>query len=111
VSGGVNVSLDRVEQTVRAIGGLEGAVVVPTRDERWGEASVVVLARRALAGHTEPDLLAELRSAVEAAIGAPARPRELLVLDEVPMTSTGKPDRALLRRLLADDEEPASRGE
>ena len=111
VSGGVNVSLDRVEQAVRALEGLEGAVVVPTRDERWGEASVVVLARRALRGRAEPDVLHDVRRVVAEAIGAPARPRELLVLDEVPMTSTGKPDRALLRRLLADDEEPTPRGE
>jgi len=111
VSGGVNVSLDRVEQAVRTLGGLEGAVVVPTRDERWGEASVVVLSRYAASGRADPDLLGELRRVVAEAVGAPARPRELLVLDEMPMTSTGKPDRALLRRLLADDEEPTPRGE
>lgn len=103
VSGGVNVSLDRVEQTVRTLPGLAGAVVVPTADERWGAASVVVLSRATLAGRPEPELLDEARRIVGDAIGAPARPRELLVLDEVPLTSSGKPDRALLRRLLADE--------
>lgn len=103
VSGGVNVSLDRVEQTVRTLPGLAGAVVVPTADERWGAASVVVLSRATLAGRPEPDLLDEARRIVGDSIGAPARPRELLVLDEVPLTSSGKPDRALLRRLLADE--------
>ncbi|MCO7203628.1 AMP-binding protein [Microbacterium sp. CnD16-F] len=104
VSGGVNVSLDRVEQAVRTVPGLEGAVIVPTTDERWGAASVVVLSRAALADRTEPDVLDEARRVVAAAIGAPARPRELLVLDAVPLTTSGKPDRALLRRLLAEDE-------
>ncbi|MEW2012977.1 MULTISPECIES: AMP-binding protein [Microbacterium] len=104
VSGGVNVSLDRVEQAVRTVPGLEGAVIVPTTDERWGAASVVVLSRAALADRTEPDVLDEARRVVAAAIGAPARPRELLVLGAVPLTTSGKPDRALLRRLLAEDE-------
>lgn len=104
VSGGVNVSLDRVEQAVRTVPGLEAAVIVPTTDERWGAASVVVLSRAALADRSEPDVLDETRRVVAAAIGAPARPRELLVLDAVPLTTSGKPDRALLRRLLAEDE-------
>ncbi|THE08165.1 acyl-CoA synthetase [Microbacterium oleivorans] len=111
VSGGVNVSLDRVERVVRTVEGLTGAVVVPTTDERWGAASVVVLSRPALAGRSEADLLAELRLAVKNEIGAPARPRELLVLEEVPLTSSGKPDRALLRSLLADEDGLAPRGE
>ena len=102
VSGGVNVSLDRVEQAVRTLPGLAGAVVVPTTDERWGAASVVVLSRGALAGRPEHDVLADARGVVAASIGAPARPRELLVLDEVPLTASGKPDRALLRALLAE---------
>ena len=79
-------------------------MIVPTTDERWGAASVVVLSRAALADRTEPDVLEEARRVVAAAIGAPARPRELLVLDAVPLTTSGKPDRALLRRLLAEDE-------
>ncbi|MEW1835630.1 AMP-binding protein [Microbacterium sp. NPDC079995] len=108
VSGGVNVSLDRVEQATRTVKGLEGAVVVPTTDERWGAASVVVLSRAALAGRGEPDVLEEVRRVVAAAIGAPARPRELLVLDAVPLTASGKPDRALLRRLLAEDAVPGA---
>jgi O-succinylbenzoic acid--CoA ligase len=106
VSGGVNVSLDRVEQAVRTLPGLAGAVVVPTTDERWGAASVVVLSRGALAGRSEHDVLADARGVVAASIGAPARPRELLVLDEVPLTASGKPDRARLRDLLADGAEP-----
>ncbi|MFI8633856.1 AMP-binding protein [Microbacterium sp. NPDC077663] len=108
VSGGVNVSLDRVEQAARTVPGLDGAVVVPTTDERWGAASVVVLSRAALAGRGEPGVLEEVRRVVAAAIGAPARPRELLVLDAVPLTASGKPDRALLRRLLAEDAVPGA---
>ncbi|MGR9993505.1 hypothetical protein ACUOLX_24570, partial [Escherichia coli] len=44
VSGGVNVSLDRVEAAVRGIPGLESAVVIPIEDARWGQGSAVVVA-------------------------------------------------------------------
>lgn len=97
VSGGVNVSLDRVEQAVRALPGLAGAVVVPVPDARWGEASVVVLDAAARAAHADP--LAVVRAAVADAVGAPARPRGILPVDSVPLLPSGKPDRAALRRL------------
>lgn len=45
VSGGINVSLDRVERIVRGIPGLAMAVVVGVPDARWGEASVIVASR------------------------------------------------------------------
>ncbi len=98
VSGGVNVSLDRVEQVVRALPGLSGAVVVPVADERWGQASVVVTAGPIDDGAAR---LAAVRDAVGAALGAPARPARLVPLTELPMLSSGKPDRASLRRMLA----------
>ncbi|ALJ21466.1 AMP-binding protein [Microbacterium sp. No. 7] len=95
VSGGINVSLDRVEQTVRAVAGFESAVVVPVADERWGEASVVVAPR---AGVPDADAaLAALRDAVGAALGAPARPARLVLVEAVPLLPSGKPDRQALR--------------
>ncbi|RKT33257.1 O-succinylbenzoic acid--CoA ligase [Microbacterium sp. AG1240] len=95
VSGGVNVSLDRVERAVRSIRGLESAVVVAVPDERWGEASVIVAARDA---DTE-GVLRRARDAVEAQVGRPARPSRVCFVDEIPMLPSGKPDRAAARRL------------
>ncbi|RLK52836.1 AMP-binding protein [Microbacterium telephonicum] len=100
VSGGVNVSLDRVEQAVRTLAGLETAVVVPVTDERWGQGSVVVLDEAARRG--DPDVLERIRAAVGAQLGAPARPRGILAVDEVPLLPSGKPDRAALARRVAD---------
>ena len=97
VSGGVNVSLDRVERAVREVPGFAGAVVVGVPDDRWGEASVVVAARSDVAG-TEAGLQ-RVRDAAAAAIGAHARPSRLLVLAELPHLSSGKPDRARIRDL------------
>ncbi|SBS71547.1 AMP-binding protein [uncultured Microbacterium sp.] len=97
VSGGINVSLDRVEHVVRALPGLASAVVVPVADERWGQASVVVAPRAA--GRDADDLLAVVRPAVADALGAPARPRAVVLVEEMPHLPSGKPDRAALRAL------------
>lgn len=94
VSGGINISLDRVERAVRGVPGLEQAVVIAAPDERWGEASVIVAD---LAGGDESRLLDAARERVAAEIGRHARPARLEDA-EVPLLASGKPDRALLRR-------------
>ncbi|MER7798227.1 AMP-binding protein [Microbacterium sp. NPDC096154] len=100
VSGGVNVSLDRVERVVREVAGLAGAVVVGAPHERWGEAPVLVAPRADVA---DPEAaLAAARAAVAARIGKPARPARILLLDELPRLTSGKPDRRALTRLAAE---------
>lgn len=101
VSGGVNVSLDRVEALVRAVPGLESAVVVGVSDERWGEASVVVVPRGEALRRSESVQLEEARSVVAAQIGAHARPARLVLVDELATLPSGKPDREAIRRVVA----------
>lgn len=101
VSGGVNVSLDRVEAAVRGIAGLASAVVVPIPDATWGQGSAVVVP--GLAASDEVAVLATVRRVVGDAVGAPARPARVVSLVEMPTLSSGKPDRAALRALLAGD--------
>ncbi|MDQ4215698.1 AMP-binding protein [Microbacterium sp. ASV81] len=96
VSGGVNVSLDRVERAVRSVPGLEGAVVVPVPDERWGQGSAIVAPA---AGIAESALLAAAREQVTGEVGAPARPGRILLVDALPMLSSGKPDRRAIAEL------------
>jgi O-succinylbenzoic acid--CoA ligase len=98
VSGGVNVSLDRVERIVRGIPGLDTAVVVGIPDERWGEASVVVAARGEALRRSEAVQLQEARAAVQAEIGPHARPSRLVLVDELTTLPSGKPDREAIRR-------------
>src|SRR5690606_33748663 len=74
VSGGINISLDRVERIVRGIPGLATAVVVGVGDPRWGEASVIVAPRGPAMRRSESDQLKRARAAVAAEIGKPARP-------------------------------------
>ena len=103
VSGGVNISLDRVERIVRDVPGLAGAVVVAVPDERWGEASVIVVAR-AGAAESAPSSAAEApqlqaaRQAVAARLGPHARPARLVLVEQLPTLRSGKPDRAAIRR-------------
>jgi O-succinylbenzoic acid--CoA ligase len=101
VSGGINISLDRVERVVRSIPGLATAVVVGVPDDRWGEASVIVAARGEALRRSEATQLEEARAAVAAQIGRHARPVRLVLVDEVATLPSGKPDREAIRRLLA----------
>ena len=104
ISGGVNVSLDRVEAAVHTVPGLERAVVVGVPDERWGEASMIALGASSSPAGSPVDaatLLEAARAAVAAAVGAPARPARIEVLPQLPMLSSGKPDRQALRQAYA----------
>lgn len=102
VSGGVNISLDRVERIVRGIPGLTGAVVVGVEDERWGEASVIVVQRGEALRRSESEQLEQARAAVADEIGKPARPARLILVDELTTLSSGKPDREAIRRIASE---------
>lgn len=95
VSGGVNVSLDRVETAVRSVPGLADAVVIAVEDERWGQ--VPAIAAPGPAGPGDTELLAAARAAAAGAIGSPARPTRLVRLDPFPVLTSGKPDRVRIR--------------
>jgi len=119
VSGGEKVSLGLVERVVREQPGLGSAVVVRASHERWGEVPVVVVGEpgshdlpdrpggpdsRGLPGSSGlPSLpgLLELRAAVVAALGRAAAPDRLVVVPELPLLSSGKPDRRALQALVA----------
>ncbi|MGC5172691.1 AMP-binding protein [Micromonospora sp. DT81.3] len=101
VSGGINVSLDRVERIVRAVPGLEAAVVIGVPDPKWGEASVVVAPRGEALRRSESTQLQEARDAVAADVGPHARPGRLVLVDRLDTLPSGKPDREAIRRAVA----------
>ncbi|GAA1915863.1 hypothetical protein GCM10009775_05430 [Microbacterium aoyamense] len=101
VSGGINISLDRVERVVRSVPGLASAVVVRVPDARWGEASVIVATRGEALRRSESIQLDEARVAVADEIGAHARPARLVLVDELATLPSGKPDREAIRRAVA----------
>lgn len=102
VSGGINISLDRVERVVRAVPGLHDAVVVGVADARWGEASVIVAPRGEELRRSEAEQLAHAREAVAVELGRHARPSRLILVDEIAALASGKPDRDAVRRLVAE---------
>jgi O-succinylbenzoic acid--CoA ligase len=102
VSGGINISLDRVERIVRAVPGLHQAVVVAVDDPHWGEASVIVAPRGEVLRRSEAEQLTQAREAVAAEIGKHARPSRLILVDELAVLSSGKPDREAIRRTAAE---------
>lgn len=105
VSGGVNVPLAAVERALAAHPDVTGVACLAAPDPEWGERVVafVTVAGRA-------PTLAELRDHVAATRPRAWAPRELVVLDELPLLASGKPDRTSLRARLAVAADPTSPG-
>jgi O-succinylbenzoic acid--CoA ligase len=97
ITGGVNVAPATVEAALREHPAVADAVVFGRPDATWGQR--VVAAVVPVEG-TTPDL-ADLRTWVTTRLGAPAAPRQLHVLDALPVLHTGKPDRRAVAALTA----------
>lgn len=91
-SGGVKVSLGELERLVRAQTPLVDAVVVCADEPHWGQVPVVV--------STIGMELAELRAIARAGLGVAAAPARLLIVDDIPVLPSGKPDRLAIRTRL-----------
>ena len=89
ISGGEKVPLGQVERLVRELPGQDAAVVTRRASGEWGEVPVVVTAR--------PLDLEVVRAHVGAALGRAARPAAVVVVAELPMLPTGKPDRRAIQ--------------
>ncbi|KAA1398269.1 AMP-binding protein [Aeromicrobium ginsengisoli] len=98
ISGGVNISLPAVTAALRTYDGVRDAVALGVPDEEWG-ARVVAFLVPDDAVCLDGLRLDELRDGVEEA-GLPRTwaPREVVLLDALPLLSGGKLDREKLRR-------------
>lgn len=96
ISGGIKVSLDRVERVVQSIAGFRSAVVVPLPSEEWGQVSVVVTD-----GPVSASSLDEIKAAVTAGPGRAAVPVRIEKLESLPVLTSGKPDRLTITRTMA----------
>jgi o-succinylbenzoate---CoA ligase len=94
VTGGINIAPQAVESALRLHPSVADAVVFGRPDDEWGTRVVaaVVPAEGAM-----PEL-GELRPWVASRLGAAAAPRELHLVDAVPLLHTGKPDRRAIAR-------------
>nr|WP_218885659.1 o-succinylbenzoate--CoA ligase [Kineococcus aurantiacus] len=93
-TGGLKVAPSLVEDALTGTPGVGEVVVVGVPDAEWGQRVVACVVP---AG--PPPTLAELRERVAAAVARHAAPRQLLLLEELPLRGPGKPDRARLREL------------
>ena len=113
ISGGVKISARAVATALEEHPAVREACVVGLPDARWGTAIAaavtLVPSVGAAAAPTEnshplnEELCALLRARCAEKLGAPAAPKQLSILPDFPLTSTGKPDRAEIYSILDRD--------
>jgi acetyl-CoA synthetase len=95
---GHRLSTTEIESALVANPKVAEAAVVGATDETTGQAVVAFVILRGEAGDGGPHVARELREWVADQIGKIARPRQILVVAELPKTRSGK----IMRRLLRD---------
>jgi acyl-CoA synthetase (AMP-forming)/AMP-acid ligase II len=96
--GGESVSLEEMERTIRLLPGVRDAACVSRPHRFYGEEIVAVVA-------SCPGFDVDVRAALARTFAAPVLPREVVRLDRIPRTPTGKILRRQLRDELTIDEE------
>ncbi|MCP1676253.1 fatty-acyl-CoA synthase [Natronocella acetinitrilica] len=98
VSGGENVSPEEIETVLAGHASVTQAGVVAVADDRWGQVAVAAV----VAPDAESDvLLDDLRRRCSQELAAFKRPREIRVVEGLPLTGAGKLDRSALAALFA----------
>ena len=95
---GHRMSTTEIESALVSHPKVAEAAVVGATDETTGQAIVAFVILRADAGDGGDHVVAELRQHVASEIGAIAKPRQIMVVEELPKTRSGK----IMRRLLRD---------
>jgi acetyl-CoA synthetase len=95
---GHRMSTTEIESALVSHPKVAEAAVVGATDPVTGQAIVAFVILRGDAGDGGPDVAGELRTHVAKEIGAIAKPRQIMVVQELPKTRSGK----IMRRLLRD---------
>src|SRR5690606_18239571 len=95
---GHRISTTEVESALVSHDKVAEAAVVGATDPTTGQGIVAFVILRASAGEGGPDVIKELRDHVAKEIGPIAKPRQIMVVAELPKTRSGK----IMRRLLRD---------
>lgn len=95
-TGGEKVAPAEVAAVLETCPGVREAVVIGEPDDEWGERVTAIVVP---ADPADPPSLAVLRAAVTRRMPHFAAPRALVLVAEVPLLASGKPDRAALQRL------------
>ncbi|MCW2947223.1 MAG: AMP-dependent synthetase and ligase [Actinoallomurus sp.] len=93
ISGGENVYSREVEEAVLAHPAVTACAVIGVPDERWGEAVCAVIVRAPGAEVSADDV----REHVRARLARYKAPRQVILVDDLPLLATGKVDKKRLR--------------
>ncbi|PXX09195.1 fatty-acyl-CoA synthase [Mycolicibacterium moriokaense] len=100
VTGGFNVFPREVEDVVAEHPSIAQVCVIGTPDEKWGEAVTAVVVLRPDAASDDESvskMTAEIQAAVKDRKGSVQAPKQVIVVDSVPVTALGKPDKKAVR--------------
>jgi acetyl-CoA synthetase len=95
---GHRLSTTEIESALVSHPRVAEAAVVGAKDETTGQAVCAYVILREGEGGTGEELVQELRNHVAKEIGAIAKPRQIMIVSELPKTRSGK----IMRRLLKD---------
>jgi acetyl-CoA synthetase len=95
---GHRLSTTEIESALVSHPKVAEAAVVGAKDDTTGQAVCAFVILRESAGDGGKDIVEELRNHVRKEIGAIAKPRQIMVVPELPKTRSGK----ILRRLRGD---------
>jgi acetyl-CoA synthetase len=104
---GHRLSTTEIESSLVSHPKVAEAAVVGASDETTGQGIVAFVILRDAAGDGGPQVVQELRAHVAKDIGKIARPRQIMVVAELPKTRSGK----IMRRLLRDVAEHRDMGD
>ncbi len=100
VTGGFNVYPREVEDVIAEHPAVAQVCVVGAPDDKWGETVTAVVVLRAGADTSEPGvaaMTAEIQAAVKERKGSVQVPKQVVVVDALPLTGLGKPDKKAVR--------------
>ena len=100
VTGGFNVYPREVEDVVAKHQAVAQVCVIGTPDEKWGEAVTAVVVLREDAPRDQESVTAmtvEIQAAVKERKGSVQSPKQVVVVNALPLTGLGKPDKKAVR--------------
>jgi fatty-acyl-CoA synthase len=110
VTGGFNVFPREVEDVVAEHPAIAQVSVIGTPDDKWGEAVTAVVVLRPDAPDDDTaiaTMTSEIQAAVKERKGSVQSPKQVVVVDSLPMTALGKPDKKALRAKFWEDADRA----
>jgi o-succinylbenzoate---CoA ligase len=97
ITGGENVYPSEVEQAIRMLPEVRECVVVGLADEEWGQRVAALVVLHEGAAPTADDI----RNAVRPRLAPFKVPKQVMIVDAVPVTISGKVDRVAARALFS----------